>query len=295
MKGISSDLVKMRKLVVRYETNRAIKGYCLWIWLKNQTISGVIHNYNLQCDSLIKYLKISRATFYNYLKYAEALGLITRANGNLKLCSWQSAADQLGLPSSEIIIINYDTENPKQKLEHIFDAIEILDNRAFQEKGVSIKLAKNQQIESAFRLYNLQHCLPEVKFNLDNLKKVQKHIFENGSAASIYNTLLNLVNPEFFRNSSSLASARNYKSTRNVTYLKKKLSLAGLAVVIKPVLAVCKYNKNAIQGQERGKKDNFFCYYDPEAREKTWFKPDTILISPTLLKNLEKPCYASAV
>lgn len=281
MNGLSSDVVKLRKLRNRYETNRDIKAYSLFVWLKSMSVSGFIHNYGKQLDSICGPLKISRATFYNYLNTAEDLQLIERNNGRLKLASWDKVVETLSLPEKTFRTIYYDTENQKQKLSLILEALEFEENKEKQEKAITNKIAKHPQVKSAFELFCRTHGIT-AEFTPDNLSKVKREAYKYGSAASIYSVIMNTVNPEVYRNASSIASAHGYKSPRLTTYLKTKLKRASLAVVSKGQKNVCSYAKNRIEGKERGKNENGTLYYRVKEKQKIWFEPDRVQISQFL-------------
>lgn len=278
---MSSDVVKQRELRVKYQTNRDIKAYSLFVWLKNMTPAGVIHNYEKQHAEICQALKISRASFYNYLRTAETLKLIVRQNGNLKLSGWDKVIDQFTLPSKTFTTIYYDTENPKQKLSLIIEALEFEENKEKQQRAITNKIAKNPSVKSAFELF-CQYNNIQAEFTPDNLAIVRRLIFQNGTAESIYSSLMYSVNPEFYRNSSSIAAAHGYKSPRLTTYLKHKLQKSGVAIIKKGNKQACSYKNNRIDGKERGKNENGTLYYKVNEKQKVWFEPDQVIISKFL-------------
>lgn len=287
LKGLGTEAVRKRELRIKNQTNRDIKAYAFWTFLKNQTESGFLHRYHEQIDTFLPLLKISYGTFYTYLKYAEQLNLVTRQEGALKLASYDFVMKQLDIFEKDFYIVNYDTEHPKQKIEHILNALEFQENSEKQEKAIEVKISKNSIIKSAFQLYWIQQGV-QMEFNLHNLKKTQQLIFEAGAADRIYIPLMELVNPEIFRNSRTIAAAHNYKARRLVTYLKRKLKRGGLVGVYNNEKAVCRYNKNKVEGNTRGKNENAFCFYNPKDKEKYWSKPQTVIINPTLIKICQK-------
>lgn len=282
LKGLSSDVVRFRAIRHKYETNRAIKAYSLWVLLKNETESGIIHHYEKQLPYLLELLKVSRATFYNYLRYAEQLKLIERQGGTIKLASYQSVIDDLCLIDKSFIYINYDLTHEKQKIEHILNTLEFHENSEKQAKAIEVKISKNSIIMAAFNLFWFGRGQPNIPFNLDNLKKVQKILFESGAAERIYIPLMELVNPEIFRNSATIAAAHKYKARRLVTYLKRKLKKAGLIGIYKGDNPTCFYDKNSQEGIQRGKNPNAFCFYNSKDKTKVWHKPHSIIINPFL-------------
>lgn len=281
LKGLSSEAVRHRKLRTRYETNRDLKAYALFIWLKNLTRAGIIHNYEKQSAEICSGLKITRATFYKYLNYAEEICLIKRKSGNLELSSWSTVMDQLYITDKIFTTVYYDTTNRKQTLPLILEALEFEENKEKQEASIRIKIAKNPQIRSAFELFCQIHNI-KAEFTPDNLAAVQKDIFKYGASESIYPALMDKVNPKIYRNSSSIASAHGYKSPRLTTYLKRKLSNAGIAVILKSSKSACSYKKDRIEGKERGKNANATTFYNRQEKQKIWFEPDTIKISQFL-------------
>lgn len=278
---MSSDVVRQRELRIKYQTNRDIKAYSLFVWLKNQTKAGIIHNYEQQHVEICQALKISRASFYNYLRTAEKLQLITRQDGNLKLAGWNKVIDHFSLPSRTFTTIYYDTENPKQKLSLIIEALEFEENKEKQQKAITNKIAKNPSVKSAFELFCHYNNI-QAEFTPDNLAIVRRLIFQNGTAESIYKSLMYSVNPEFYRNSSTIASAHGYKSPRLTTYLKYKLQRSGIAIIKKGNKLACSYKNNRIEGKERGKNENGTLFFKVNEKQKIWFEPDQVIISQFL-------------
>lgn len=271
----------MRAARLKYETNRNIKAYTLYTWLKNVTESGVIHHYDKQLDTLIAGLNISRSAFYRHLSWAEDLKLISRKDGKLKLCSYQAVMNELFIHEKKFTTINYDTDT--DKLHLILEVLEGSENKERQTKAVEVKISKHPIVISAFKLFWTTQGKPDQAFNLANLQATQKILFEKGVAERIYNPLMYTVNPDFSRCSATIAAAHNYKSPRLVTYYKRKLVRAGLIKVLPTTAPVCLYNKDRIEGHQRGKNENAsYTPYDPKSRAKFWFKPDQIIIKHTL-------------
>jgi hypothetical protein len=282
LKGMSSDVVRLRVERNKFQTNRAIKAYSLYTWLKNMTRAGYIHHYEKQLPDICKALKISRTSFYNYLREAESLNLIKRGRGRLQLSSWDFVAEELFIVDKTFTTINYDLDNRKQKLHHCIEALEFEENREKQNTAVAHKIAKNPQVKSAFDLWCSTNNV-QLPFNLENLAKVRTKIFASGSAASIYPALMYSVNPEFYRNSCTIAKAHNYKSQLLTTYLKKKLQLAGLIIVRKGAQTACMYNKDKKKGRERGKNELGTTFYKVKDKANIWYEPDKVSVSPFLI------------
>lgn len=281
LKGLSSEAVRKRTLRTRYETNRDLKAYALYIWLKNMTRAGIIHNYEKQSNEICSGLKITRATFYKYLNYAEQICLIKRKNGRLELASWSSVMEQLYITEKVFTTVYYDTTNEKQRLPLILEALEFEENKEKQEASIRIKIAKNPQVKTAFDLY-CHLTGTKAEFSVNNLAWARSQIFISGTAASIYPALMDKVNPKIYRNSSTIAAAHGYKSPRLTTYLKRKLSSAGIATILKSSKSACSYKKDRVEGKERGKNANATTYYNRNEKQKIWFEPDTVIINQFL-------------
>lgn len=283
--GLSTEIVRMRETRIKYQTNRNIKAYALYTWLKNKTEAGIIHHYDKQLTALLDGSNISRSSFYRYLSIAEDLKLIKRKNGNLKLTGYQAILEDLFIHEKKFTYINFDTE--KHKLDHIFNVLEVSENKKRQEKAIEVKISKHPLVLSAFKLFWISQGKPDQVFNLVNLQKAQKIIFETGTAERIYKPLMYSVNPEFNRCSNTIATAHNYKSPKSVTYFKRKLVKSKLISVLDVINPICAYNKNRIDGVQRGKNENAnYVPYDPKKRHTTWYKPQQIIINPLLFIKL---------
>jgi len=281
LKQMSSEVVRQREQRAVYFTNRKLKAYTLFVWLKNMTESGYIHNYEDQGVEICSALKISRASYYNYLREAETLQLLKRRNGRIELAGWEKVVEAFSLPEKSFTTIYYDVNNPKEKLSIIIEALEFVENKEKQQLAVTSKIAKNPKVKAAFELYCQLHGL-KAEFNEQNLAYVRMRIFQKGSAESIYEALMNTVNPEFYRNSLTIAAAHGYKSPKSATYLKRKLQKAGIAYISKGNKSVCSYSKNRIEGVERGKNENGTLYYQVKEKVKVWYQPDKVTISEFL-------------
>jgi hypothetical protein len=282
LKGLSGSVVKKRALRFKRQTNRAVKAYALWIYFKNLTESGFIQNIESQLPAILEQLKISRGTFYNWLKYAKELQLINKQGNTIQLTSYAAVIEELSLPGKEFIYINYDTEHKKQKIEHIIDVLEFHENHELQTKAIEWKLSHNSIIMAAFKFFWLSKGQPDLPFNLDNLKKAQTILFESGAAQRIYEPLMDIVNPVVGRNSNTIRMAHNYKSRRGVTYLKRKLKRLGLIGLYQPEKSTCFYKQDLQKGTQRGKNTNAFCFYNNKNKTQTWYKLQTILVNPFL-------------
>lgn len=277
--GLSTEVVKMREIRNKNKTNRNILAYALYTWLKNKTTAGVIHHYDKQLETLLEGSNISRSSFYRYLNYAEDLKLITRNTytGTLKLAGYASVMENLYIIEKAFTTIYYDTD--KHKLNFIFETLEIHENKARQLTAVNGKISKNPIVNSAFKLFWISQGVPDQAYTLDNLLKTQKLIFEKGTAARIYQPLMEIVNPHFNRSSYGIAAAHGYLRARNTTYLKRKLVKRNLINVLDIEAPVCRYRKDRIEGNIRGKNENAFTTWNKAKNAAEWKQPQQIIIN----------------
>lgn len=272
-------ILKKRELRKSYETNRSIKGISLYLYLKSITIAGHINNPEEQLKEILNDLKVSRATYYNYLKYALELGILSVSHKRISLLSWSKFCDLFNIEKS---FISFSYDNQKAKLEHVITALEIKSSQEKQIAEIKRKLNHTPYIKDAFTQFCAFYNLT-LEFNRDNLWKAQQLAFSKGLAKGLYADLF-LVNPDINRSNSKIAKSHNYKSKRLSTYTKRKLENSGLIRVKKRAPVCCIYRNNGMPASIRGVNVKAFTFYNVESKVKSWHLTDDISLN---LQNIQ--------
>jgi hypothetical protein len=307
LKGIAPILVGIRDKRITYLTNRAIKDFDLLVCLKATTTAGHIKNYPAQLKSLLAFAKISKATFYTRLWNLQTMGMLTVNNKTIHLKSWEAIAEIYGLAELQFHTINYDTDNKKQTIQYILNAIEIVENKQLQTKEAQRKLIKTPEIEEVFNT----HCMAKNKtadYTLKNLHAIQRETYATGAADY---DVLHSINADTNRSAQSIKRAYNHHSIRNVAYMKRQLVLRGLATVTNRVAPVCKYEQKITPTKERGKTQSigaitaliitrgvsttlikkgskhsvYTTYYNKKTHARVWRLPDNIEINTQIIRS----------
>lgn len=287
LKGLSGMLCLERHKRNVYETNRAFKAAALFTYLRNLTTSDTIHlgkRYG-EDNAAINYAEtmgISRASFYNYVSYAEELGLLTKTKDRIRLTSYKIICTKYFLQNEQITIIH---EPKTYSLEYTLKALEYGEAREKMEMGLNAKVRNNPTVKAAFSIEATRlGATEEQQFSPVDLWKLQKYVFAAGGSETTYDTLF-IPNPDLNRNLYTLARVRKMKSHVSASYERKRLSEIGVLTVTDQGAVNCSYiiatPNNTIKGRITHRNRS----YNAHKKQAIWRLPHNILVSSKILKS----------
>lgn len=276
-KNILLNLFSTRSLVIKYETNRTLKSYAFYALLKTTTQSGKLTNYKDQAKFLRKLFKCTRNTLPTIIAQLQQLKLIEIEGTDLKLVSFERAAELVELPykRGDDVVIEYNIDS-KEKIYHLFFAAEIAINQRTQLNAIQKKLLFNS--EACHQLTLVASQLTGIDFKIikampiDEFCKLifslQKNQFVKESK---YFKLLNIVRVDVNRKLGNLVAAWGFKSYLSATYIKRKLHQLQLIKLEKqsPIYSEC---GNRIRTISKKYIDKF----NHQNKLTAWFIPDQL-------------------
>ncbi len=296
IKDAPGALVNLRHLRNKYETNRDIKYWATWFLLKSLTTSGNIQNWIYQKEYLLEWLEMNEQTFraqLHWLKKEELLQ-VDKLTHNLRLCSYEAAAEKLGITFEGVYRVDYKPGDRKQSFQYILRTEEIEENKELQLSTLINKIDKNPSFKNELLYMMVQHGADQNRLYMDRkyfanrLLKLQIKAFSEGSEIFSY---ISTYRADLNRGVKKIKQHHAYKSTQSVSYMKRKLFQMGVARIVKvitesehrcrlyiPAEADTPKNK-----QHGGMRDGY--KYVPGEKKTVWFLTDQV--SRTYATNID--------
>lgn len=237
LKGASQILVTHRELRNTYKTNRSIKTWATYFLLKSCTTSGLIKNWLSQRDYLTSYCKMTENCLRARLRELKELGLVEiTKNKNITLCSFEAAADILGIAYTGTIKIEYDNDVPgHQVFQYHLVMDEIRCNQELQQEAIIYKANKNPDLKNVLDALLVKngadmHRLEDKKYFQENLLRLQTYFFKVGS--DIWD-IISELRADVNRSVEGIKRQYGYASAQSVSYLKKRLHQLKIALINK--------------------------------------------------------------
>lgn len=227
------DICLSKRIVVNtYETNRFVKLIGVFCLLKSTTTTGILHNWRNQ-SQLRTLCKLSRNSFKSTINHLHELGLVECVGHDLKLRGWNHAS-QIILQDehdNEFVSFEYDITNDA-KIQHYFFAINIKENQTKQRKSFENRLKfnphiKQQLIDAICITYDMNiHQVEKMTMDefCERVYQMQNFQFCCGTPG----TDIFKFNPDVNRSIVSMKLDWNFKSTKSVSYYKRRLMEIGL-------------------------------------------------------------------
>lgn len=239
--GAAAELVTHRELRNEYKTNRSIKTWSTYFLLKSLTTSGKITNWISQKDAILNYCKITENCFRARLNEMQALKLVTiekqGKTRHIKLTSFTTAAEILGIEYIGTIKIEYNNEQPGQQIFQYYLVMdEIRCNQQAQLDALNYKANKNPQLKEVLYSVMVQHgadlqqLKTDGKYFQQQLLKVQLYYFKKGS--DIF-SVISQLRADVNRSVEGIKRQYGYKAAQSVSYLKNRLKTFGIALIEK--------------------------------------------------------------
>lgn len=286
--GLASDCVYMRQKRNKYETNRAIKAFGMYIILKNITTSGIVQNPFQQSTYLEGIFKTSFRTLRRWAIEAESLGLIEQTIENGAISCWKLTSIKKVCELYDLNIkyhsIEYDVNDQQKTIEYYLKALEIYENKEKQAKAFETKISKKPALKMAIQQLSGNQEPKEANSQRAQLQKFQASTFTHGiPSLEVYQMIQDTANPNFDRSAKGFRKAYKFKSNLSVTYLRRQLETRGFISLSRPKPIVCLYN--ALDNQIKGRKRHVFRRYDQTNQIATWWLPIEVnlLIKPAPL------------
>lgn len=278
--GISKILVAERELRNTKQTNSLVKVYGFYFALKSVTTAGKIQNYRQQLQTLCAYTKRKSSSFYEYLRKAEKLNLLTRKDGDIHLTSWEKVFKNFGLVQKSFINIEYDITNKLITPEYLIVCSAIKENKDSQAFALCKKIENNPLLK-----YELGITGAVTTSTIQRLQHEQKITFmhqNNASGSDTNYDALHSLNVDFERSLRKLRQDFGFKSNLSATYLKRQLVIRGLASVSHRITTSSLKNRKW-KLNEAGKKTEQLTGYDNQKHQTVWRQPDLISLNLKML------------
>ena len=240
--GCCAELVSSRRLVNKYETNRAIKTWAHYFLLKALTSSGIIKTWTKQKAELLEFTKMNENSFRTRLTEMKNLGLctITKHTKTITLTSYEKAADILGIEYTGKNNIPYKTDtNENQIFRYQLMGEEIRQNQQDQQTELMRKVNKNPLLKSQLIILMQQEFsvtekqLRQTSFFQQKLLQLQIETFKHGSA--LYE-ITHSLRADINRSVKGMQKAQGAKSASTISYMKKVMAKYGLLKIEKKTI-----------------------------------------------------------
>ena len=237
--GACEVLVSHRETRNRYQTNRSIKTWATYFLLKSLTKSGILRDWTSQKQSILSYCKMTENCFRARLAELQQLRLITlQKNRSIKLTSFETAADILGIPYDGTIKIEYNENLPgKQIFQYFLRAEEIRSNQHRQLKALWYYAGKQPLLKDALILMLKQQLGSDEKelqknvtYFQQQLLQLQQNAFKEGSPLL---EIIHTFRADINRSVQGMQNHHSYKSKQSVSYMKKVMKKTGIITVHK--------------------------------------------------------------
>lgn len=274
---IVTDILQSATIKTKYQTNDLLKLYGTYFLLKSETTSGMISDLHEQIKHITKLCKCSKSTLYARLRKLAQIGLVTKSGKHILLSSWrklQEIHDPTSSLDIEFYTVNYDLSNPIQTIEYLIRGLEIARNQNKQVYGYASKIKKNPHVKLAVS------TVVAAPYSLNGHENAIKVVFANGGSMEIIEAL-QTANPNLNRNAASIRKAQGFRSRLCVTYLKRQLTIRGIAHIEKPKSAECVYSRSLElkETHKAGKSLHHFRNYDRHSKTATLKLADKIFFT----------------
>ena len=276
LKNLPAALAKERALVVKYETHGIFKAFETFMYLKELTTSGKIHNYEDSKDAFIKdlasYCNVSRNTMYTRLELLQKFELITISGSAILLESWDKVAETYNVKAGQYHEIELNEKSAK--VEHQLRALTIAEHKNRMAYKFAKLINSNNQLRQ--NLLTFFGKLPETLDQLSAMIYEAKIVsFKNRSSSFDF---WHSIPSDFNAGVNKIMQYFGFKDFRQVSYWKRSLSQLGLITVQtrkhESRLATRKAN-NLLTG---GKVFQHF-FYNVKEKTRIWQLPDAITIN----------------
>jgi hypothetical protein len=270
MIGAAEELVKHRELRTKYCTNRSIKTWATYFLLKSLTSSGLISQWTEQKQDLLSYCKMNENSFRARLYELKALGLITMEYYNIRLVSFQKAADILGIDFKGTIKIEYDEALPgKQTFQYFLRAEELRGNMIAQLNAMMFYLEKNPLVKAQLDVLLIHAGADSTRLNnaayfQTQLLKLQQTSFAKGSD---HWDIIIQFRADINRSVNGIKENHTYKSAQSVSYMKKQLLAMKIIGVEKVKIESSTRSRIYVPDGTR-KRDGYI--YNPATKKTSW-------------------------
>jgi predicted transcriptional regulator len=227
------DAVLRKRVTVNdYQTNRYIKHIGVFCLLKTVSSTGILHNWSSQ-SNLRELCKLSRNSFKSSVNQLNELGLIKIVGKDLKLSGWKEASQIIIQDDhdNEFTHFEYDLINDA-KIHHYFYALNIKLNQDTQRKSFENRLKfnphiKRDLIDSICMTFNLNES-QVTKMTIDEFMECAYQLQNKLFCGGTLRVEIFKLNPDTNRNLSAIKNDWNFKSTKSISYYKRRLMSFGL-------------------------------------------------------------------
>ena len=279
--GACDVLVTHREIRNKYQTNRSIKTWATYFLLKSLTASGILRDWTSQKQTILSYCKMTENCFRARLAELQQLQLITlQKNRSIKLTSFETAADILGIAYEGTIKIEYNENLPgKQIFQYFLRAEEIRSNQHKQLKALWYYANKQPLLKDALTQMLQQQLGSDVKQLQNNLSyfqqqllQLQQNAFKEGSPLL---EIIHTFRADINRSVACMKDHHSYRSKQSVSYMKKVMKKMEIITVQK----VCIESTNRARlyvPAENGKRRRDAYKYIESRKTTAWFLTDQI-------------------
>lgn len=256
-------------------THHLAKLMGLWLLLKAESpVASLIQNYTKQIPVLCRNFNISRRTFFTYIKELEAMKLVTREGGNIRVCSWDQLGRVLDINTKKRTQIKFEYAS-KQKIHWWFAALEIQDNQKSSKYMVNKKMKQNTEEINSLRTALNRRGFDNTKANDQEytLKRLSMLYKENFVSGTEVHDIINRIRPDVNRGCKTIGEAWN-TSAQVVSYWKAQMISQGMIEVYKPDPFIFRWKKRADGGK------NEFCNvaWKKKQKQRIMFLCDQITV-----------------
>lgn len=273
----------------KYQTNRHIKYWSTYFLLKSLTTTSFIQHWVSQKKYILHWLQMNENTFRHHLAWLKEQGLceIDKHTKSIKLCSYDHAAEQLGIINDGLITIAYDPGvlKGKQVFQYIIRVEEIEANKLLQLETLTYKLNKNPSLKNDL-LYHMvklgadqRRLYMDAKYFAWRLLKTQAHHFKEGTDILAY---LMTLRADINRGVKRISKHHGYKSTSSVSYMKRRMLRLKLVDIYKLTVESTARGRFYIpleqdtpDSKNRGGAREGFKYL-PKRKSTAWFLTDQV-------------------
>lgn len=281
-------------------TNAFIKAISVWLILKNETSSGMIHSYRSQLPALAAKCKMSVRTLEHYINYLKREELVVKKeNESGKLDLLMQPYKTLKKYDIDITkrlkTIMYDTVNATS-LHEVLTAIGMDLFKRVPLNAYRKKVTKNQDALNELRNHLIAYGADEKRlddpeyFRQQHLRLLIKTYREADPGQSSFYLLHKLIdaNPDLNFKSATYAEKMGYSVLERTNergkdqsvsvgfgHLKRRLAKKGVISVFKA----------HVESDWRARKDEkvFHHRYVRRTKQTIWFRPDQILLNEEIV------------
>jgi hypothetical protein len=277
LKNLPAALAQHRALVIKYETHGIFKAFETFLYLKEFTTSGKIHNTETSKDAFVSYLaeacNVSRNTMYARLELLKRFELIQVCKlGSIYLESWDNIAQIYNVKPGQYHEIELHEKAPK--LEYQLRTLVISEHKARMAYKFANLLRSNNQLR--LNLLTYFGKLPETLEQLADMIMQQKVLsFRNWSESFDW---WHSIPSDFNAGVDKLMQHFAFKDFRQVAYWKRVLCGCGLITVQTRKHESRSATRKANNVLTGGKVFQHF-FYNVKQKVRIWQLPDAINVN----------------